>query len=544
MDKVKLLGGKCTSTSALAAPRLKHLTLRHMRVLEEWVENSTTTPNSFPFLEELIVEECSMLRIAPSDFPAVKEIKLNCVGKEGLSSLLSQPSSLTSLEKFHIKNCPKLSLNLTSSFHSLKEIYIYKIGGLDMMCSSANNDPRRHHLPSLTSLYVGGVPEFTALPKGFLQSSSSEYLQSVSIWNCDKFHGFVDVEGSELPLLFSSNLKRIKVVLCRNLESINVRGLTSLETLEITECSWSRGLESSIIGLQSLQALKNLTLDGVPIIMLSGEDAISDGCGWPHLEILKIRRSRNVTLTASQLPSLRVMQIYFIRNVVIEPITNDDILPSLTDLKISGLFPEGQGLLQSCSKSLKKLHIIDCDNFQGFTQHELQLFTSLKELRIRNCSSLTSLELSSMVSLTELEIINCKGIKSFSFSSEDLQDIPSLRRLSIGGFSEEQDHLPFLPLEDSDSPWCSSLEALAIQGWDKITSLPHHLQHLTALRHLQIWRFDSLVALPEWLGNLSSLHSLTISSCRGLMHLPSKQQFTTTHFAGFGVDFGLSPFVG
>ncbi|KAK9138227.1 hypothetical protein Sjap_008821 [Stephania japonica] len=55
-------------------------------------------------------------------------------------------------------------------------------------------------------------------------------------------------------------------------------------------------------------------------------------------------------------------------------------------------------------------------------------------------------------------------------------------------------------------------------------TVPHHRQHLTALRHLQIRQFDSLVALPEWLGNLSSLHSLTISSCMGLMHLPSKQQ--------------------
>ncbi|KAK9138242.1 hypothetical protein Sjap_008836 [Stephania japonica] len=335
MDKVKLLGGKCTSTRALAAPHLKHLTLRHMRVLEEWVENSTTTPNSFPFLEELIVEVCGMLRIAPSDFPAVKEITLNCVGKEGVSSLLSQPWSLTSLEKLRIKNCPELSLSLTSTFSSLKEIYIFNIGGLDMicssanndhhdapfhfpaleklrvencwklsltlnssfpslkeiyisqidgldmMCSSANNDPRRHHLPSLTSLYVKDVPEFTALPKGFLQSTSSEHLQSVFILDCDKFEGFVDVEGSELPLLFSSNLKEIKLWSCRNLEFINVRGLTSLETLEIIDCSW-RGLESSIIGLQSLQALKHLMLEGVPIIMLSGEDAISDGCGWSH----------------------------------------------------------------------------------------------------------------------------------------------------------------------------------------------------------------------------------------------------------------------
>ncbi|KAK9138236.1 hypothetical protein Sjap_008830 [Stephania japonica] len=547
MYKVKLLGGKCTSTRALAAPRLKHLTLRHMRVLEEWVENSITTPNSFPLLEALIVKKCDMLRIAPSAFPAIKEIKLNCVGKEGVSSLLSQPSSLTSLEKLRVKNCPELSLTLTSTFPSLKEIYIFEIrsldmmcssanndhhhapsyfpaleklsvenclelsltltstfpslkeiyifliGGLDMMCSSANNDPRGHHLPSLTSLVIKHVPEFTALPKGFLQSSSSEHLQSVFIWDCDKFQGFIDVD-SELPLLFSSNLKEIKLWSCCNLESINMRGLTSLETLEIYRC---KGLESSIIGLQSLEALKNLTLDGVPIIMLSGEDAISDGSGWPHLEILKIRRSRNVTLTASQLPSLRDMEIGWTGNVVIKPITNDDILPSL-----------------------KKLEIESCDNFQGFTQ----LFTSLKELRIRNCSSLTSLELSSMVSLTELEIINCKGIKSFPFSSEDLLYIPSLRGLKIGGFSEELDHLPFLPLEDSDSPWCSSLEDLTIQGWAKITSLPDHLQHLTALRRLQIRQFDSLVELPEWLENLSSLRHLDISGCRGLIHLPSKQQ--------------------
>ncbi|KAK9110128.1 hypothetical protein Sjap_018188 [Stephania japonica] len=191
MDKVKVLGGKCTSTRALVAPRLKHLTLRHMRVLEEWVENSTTTQNSFPFLEELIVEECSMLRIAPSDFLAVKEIKLNCVGKEGVSSLLRQLSSLAYLKKLRVENCRELSLTLTSSFPYLKEIYIAGIGGLDMMCSSANNDPRRHHLPSLTSLHVVHVPEFTALPKGFLQSNSSEYLQSVSIQFCDKFQGLM-----------------------------------------------------------------------------------------------------------------------------------------------------------------------------------------------------------------------------------------------------------------------------------------------------------------------------------------------------------------
>jgi Leucine-rich repeat (LRR) protein len=69
-----------------------------------------------------------------------------------------------------------------------------------------------------------------------------------------------------------------------------------------------------------------------------------------------------------------------------------------------------------------------------------------------------------------------------------------------------------------------SLKSLAIYGWDKLKSVPHQLQHLTALKALEIDDFNGEEfeeALPEWLANLSSLHFLTITNCKNLKYLPS-----------------------
>jgi Leucine-rich repeat (LRR) protein len=69
-----------------------------------------------------------------------------------------------------------------------------------------------------------------------------------------------------------------------------------------------------------------------------------------------------------------------------------------------------------------------------------------------------------------------------------------------------------------------SLKRLEIHGWDKLKSVPHQLQHLTALEELEILYFDGEEfeeALPEWLANLSSLQSLTIYDCKNLKYMPS-----------------------
>jgi hypothetical protein len=62
-----------------------------------------------------------------------------------------------------------------------------------------------------------------------------------------------------------------------------------------------------------------------------------------------------------------------------------------------------------------------------------------------------------------------------------------------------------------------------IDGWDKLKSVPHQLQHLTALERLEIRRFNGEgleEALPEWLANLSSLQCLMIDDCKNLKYMP------------------------
>jgi hypothetical protein len=69
-----------------------------------------------------------------------------------------------------------------------------------------------------------------------------------------------------------------------------------------------------------------------------------------------------------------------------------------------------------------------------------------------------------------------------------------------------------------------SLKSLSIYGWDKLKSVPHQLQHLTALEELFIRSFNGEgfeEALPDWLANLSSLQSLHIYFCYNLKYMPS-----------------------
>ena len=69
-----------------------------------------------------------------------------------------------------------------------------------------------------------------------------------------------------------------------------------------------------------------------------------------------------------------------------------------------------------------------------------------------------------------------------------------------------------------------SLKSLGICGWDKLKSVPHQLQHLTALETLHIGNFkgeEFEEALPEWLANLSSLRLLDIINCKNLKYMPS-----------------------
>ncbi|KAF9670808.1 hypothetical protein SADUNF_Sadunf13G0107200 [Salix dunnii] len=111
------------------------------------------------------------------------------------------------------------------------------------------------------------------------------------------------------------------------------------------------------------------------------------------------------------------------------------------------------------------------------------------------------------------------------FPEDGLGSLTQLRELDISGFSEELEAFPAgLVKSFQHLNLSGSLESLWIYGWDKLKSVPHQLQNLTALKSLTIRDFNGEEfeeALPDWLANLFSLRHLYIIGCENLKHLPS-----------------------
>ncbi|KAG5244710.1 Fom-2 family protein [Salix suchowensis] len=186
-----------------------------------------------------------------------------------------------------------------------------------------------------------------------------------------------------------------------------------------------------------------------------------------------------------------------------------------------GALPSG---LQCCT-SLEELWIWDCRELIHI--NDLQELSSLRRLWIYGCHKLISIDwhgLRQLRSLVFLEIRRCGSLSVFP-EEDCIGSLTQLEELRIGGFSGELEAFP-AGLVDSFQHLSGSLEFLGIYGWDKLKSVPHQLQHLTALKRLYVRGFrgeEFEEALPEWLANFSSLQYLCIVECKNLKYLPSSR---------------------
>ncbi|XP_022761483.1 putative disease resistance protein At3g14460 [Durio zibethinus] len=176
-----------------------------------------------------------------------------------------------------------------------------------------------------------------------------------------------------------------------------------------------------------------------------------------------------------------------------------------------------EGLL--ASTCLKQVNISACPNLISIPLNGLSACTRLEKVVIEGCPNLISIPsldgFSTLLSLTLRGLTNLESIPG-----ESIDCLPLLKSLELGPFSEELEEFPLL---SSIPNLRSSLQHLILNGWKKLSSLPHQLQHFTALERLEIRHFNGVIALPEWLGNLSSLRGLDIWYCENLMRLPSKE---------------------
>ncbi|KAF9662075.1 hypothetical protein SADUNF_Sadunf18G0015700 [Salix dunnii] len=330
--------------------------------------------------------------------------------------------------------------------------------------------------------------------------------------------------------------------------------ICKLRHLRYLDVSNIRALPESITNLYHLETLILKKCAQFPTL----------GC-FPCLKILKIIEMDTVKCIGNEFysgsgrarvlfPTLKELTLFHMDGLEEWMVTGregDRVFPCLEKLSIQ-MCGKLKSIMICGLSSLVEFEIYECDElrylsdeFDGFTSLQLLRIhacgkltsipsvhhcTSLVELNIRGCRELISIlgcdklisidwhGLQQLCSLVELNIFECKSLSYFP-EEDCIGSLTQLKEVRIGGFLRELEGFPAEVLKLID------LNAfLKIDGWDKLKSVPHQLQHFTALKTLVICEFkgeEFEEALPEWLANLCSLQHLCIMQCKNIKYLPS-----------------------
>ncbi|XVF82138.1 hypothetical protein PTKIN_Ptkin16aG0021000 [Pterospermum kingtungense] len=482
----------------LRFPALEKFTLWGLREVKEWVDVEPTVP-VFPSLKELKIQQCDNLSSVPviSRFSSLETLTIECCHE--LSSIGDEvfPSSL---KRLRISACGKLRCipSVKGGISFLQDIQVSRCDELSKIeegllastclrdisiihCGNLISIPSIEGCSSLQSLDIYHCNNLKSIPR--IEGCSS--IQSLKITSCDNLNSIPRIEGC-------SSLRSLKICRCDKLKSIpRIEGCSSLQSLEIFDCGKLKSI-SRIEGCSSLQSLQISNCDKLKSI------SRIEGC--------------------SSLQSLVIAHCYNLKSIP------EDSLGRLTRLKTLRLgsfsreveeFP-GLTSIHHLHSSLEELILVGWEKLSSLP-HQLQHLTALENLEISNFSGLKALPewLGNLSSLRSLWVGYCENLEHLP-SKETMQRLSNFKTLKVGPFSEEREE--FLDLQ-----FPSSLEKLHLFGWEKLSSLPHQLQHLTGLKELEIESFSGVKALPEWLGNLSSLRKLEIWCSENLEHLPSRE---------------------
>ncbi|KAB2039442.1 hypothetical protein ES319_D02G009600v1 [Gossypium barbadense] len=467
-------------------------------------------------LEELKLSGCSNLSSIP-DLEGFSSLQILDISDcHELETVLIR-GRCSSLEKLHVSSCPKLSKigDRMSTSTILEEL---KLSG----CANLSSIPDLEEISSLRILDISGCHELEIVPIRGRCSS----LEKLHVSSCPKLSKIGD------GLSTSTSLEELKLNDCANLNSIP--GISSLRILDISNCH-----ELKTIPIRG----RCLSLEKFLISWCPKLSKIGNGLSTAtYLKKLKLSHCGNLNSIPDLIgfSSLHILNISDCNNLEIVRITGrNSTLQVLEIIACKKLSQMGDALLTFTR--LRKLRIVNCPNLgpiprihnaylteldftgvgEGLTRllpDLLQPNRYLQSLTLSDLPDLRSIpeSLGDMDFLRHLTIKRCPTLRSIPIDL--LGRLDFLRRLDIGGFSEELEEFPGM-----DSIQHLRLQELRLLGWEKLRSLPYQLLRLTALEELEIQRFHGIEALPDWLGNLSYLKCLRIVSCDKLMYLPSER---------------------
>ncbi|KAB2039437.1 hypothetical protein ES319_D02G009300v1 [Gossypium barbadense] len=504
----------------------------------------------FSFLRNLDISECSKLEIVPIRGRCSSLEKLHISSCQNLSKIGDGLSTSSCLKELKLRGCANLSsIPDLEGFSFLRNLDISK-------CSKLEIVPIRGRCSSLEKLHISSCQNLSKIGDGLLTSSCPIELK---LCGCANLSSIPDLEGfsflrnldisecSKLEIVPGRgrclSLQKLHISSCQNLSKIGdwLSTSTYLEELKLSDCPNL----SSIPDLGVFSFLRNLYISEcskLEIVPIRGTcsslqkfhisscrklSKIGDGL-WTSttLEELKLSDCPNL----SSIPDLEGFS--FLRNLDISECSKLEIVPRVGQCSSPKL----------CHVPMpRKLRIVNCPNLRSIPSLShyclteldftglgksltclldlLQSYTLVHNLTLSDLPDLRSIpeSLGKLRFLRHLTIKQCPTLRSIP--NDCLGSLTCLRSLDIGGFSEELEEFPGF---DSIQHLSASLKELRLLGWEKLSSLPYQLRHLTALEGLEIQRFHGIEALPDWLGNLSSVKRLRIVSCDKLMYLPSE----------------------
>ncbi|KAL4601032.1 hypothetical protein ACB092_11G242500 [Castanea dentata] len=489
-----------------------------------------TLPNAISRLwklQTLKVNGCENLKELPKDIsflPSLRHLEnSNCWRLSHMPDGLGQMTCLQTLSVFVVRD------NQASTSRHISNVYSEP---------NAANLRAKQYLERLTLLWHANDFYFCSDDDNDSDEKLLEGLQPHQNLKFLSVRGYGGVRFSSwLSLL--TNLVDLSITGCKRCQQLpRLSQLHSLERLSLTNMKVLEYISDGDINEEVptssfFPSLKSIDIDDCP--NLKGwwrSTSTTDHQQHPHhqslpsfhhLSVLNIQFCPNLT----SLPPFPYLE----ESLILNQVSLKALQPTIA---MTSSLPSSSSFLSSPFSKLKSLTLVSIKDTEALPDDWMSNLSSLKQLRIQGGPKLKSLSLAvpHLTSLESLVIVGCELFDSISDMGDDgtewqhLKCLSSLRYVGVPNLKSIPSGLQHVTalrkLEISDCPnltifpELTSVVYLGISNCPNLTLIPDGISNLTSLEELHISLCPNLKSLPDEMVSLKSLQKLSIALCPDL----------------------------
>ncbi|KAH7403957.1 hypothetical protein KP509_15G002400 [Ceratopteris richardii] len=525
-----LHAAECTNLERL--PReigacMRELSLKRCDGLEELIPtNQASFFGGLSSLEVLDLQECTSLENLSSLSTTLQKLRLN-----GCTSLRTVNASLPNLQALHAAECTNLERLPREIGACMRELSLKRCDGLEELIPT-NQASFFGELSSLEILDLRGCTSLETL------SVLPTTLQKLWLNGCSSL-GIVKASLPNLRLLDAekcTNLNWLSMELGACMRELHLEGCDGLkEFLETSQASFFEGLSSlEVLDLQECTSLENLSSLSTTLqkLRLNGCTSLRTvNASLPNLQALHAAECTILERLPREIGAcmreLSLKRCDGLEELI--PTNQASFFGELSSLEILDL--RGCTSLETLSvlpTTLQKLWLNGCSSL-GIVKASLP---NLRLLDAEKCTNLNWLSMELGACMRELHLEGCDGLKEFVETSQasffeglsslevlDLQECTSLENLSSLSTTLLKLRLNGCTSLRTVNASLPNLQALNAAECTNLERLPREIG--ACMRELSLKRCDGLEELiptnqASFFGELSSLEILDLRGCTSL----------------------------